>query len=69
MPNGEVDGPADASGRTQVERSSPGGTDAAALAPRAHNLLQRPRRPTSGASRPPPTIVRGAAVRGIASQT
>ena len=57
-PNGEVEGPDDASGRTQVERSSPGAPDAAERAPRAHNLLQRPRRQAAGASRPPRTIVR-----------
>ena len=31
----------------------------AGLAPRAHNLFQRPRRPTTHVSRPVPTIVRG----------
>jgi len=41
-PNGEVERP----------RRSAG------LATRAHNLFQRPRRPTAHASRPPPTIVR-----------
>src|SRR6266699_2468262 len=56
--NGEVEGPDDASGRTQVERSSPGAPDAAEQAPRAHNLLQRPRRQAAGASRHPRTIVR-----------
>src|SRR6266404_8069098 len=58
MSNGEVEGPDDASGRTPVERSSPGVPDAAERAPRAHNLLQRPRRQAAGASRPPRTIVR-----------
>ena len=57
-PNGEVEGPDEASGRTQVERSSPGVPDAAERAPRAHNLLQRPRRQTDHASRTPRTIVR-----------
>src|SRR5438094_640391 len=47
--NGEVEGPADASGRTPVERSSPGVPDAAERAPRARNLLQRPRRRAAGA--------------------
>src|SRR5204862_6009366 len=61
QPNGEVEGPADASGRTQVERSSPDAPDAAERAPRAHNLLQRPRRQVADASRPPRTIVRGTA--------
>src|SRR5439155_27207275 len=56
--NGKVEGPDDASGRTPVERSSPGVPDAAERAPRAHNLLQRPRRQAAGASRPPRTIVR-----------
>ncbi len=42
--NGEVEGPDDASGRTQVERSSSGAPDAAGLEPRADNLPQRPRR-------------------------
>src|SRR6266404_3970131 len=58
MSNGEVEGPDDASGRTPVERSSPGVPDAAERAPRAHRLLQRPRRQAAGASRPPRTIVR-----------
>ena len=35
--NGEVEGPADAASRAQVERSSPVATCAAELAPRAHN--------------------------------
>src|SRR5204863_151134 len=56
--NGKVEGPADASGRTQVERSSSVVPDAAERAPRAHTLLQRPRRQAAGASRPPRTIVR-----------
>src|SRR6266480_1068276 len=42
-PNGEVERP----------RRSAG------LATRAHNLFQRPRRPTTHASRPVPTLVRG----------
>ena len=58
LPNGEVEGPAEASGRTQVERSRPGAPDAAERAPRAHNVLQRPRRHSDHASRPPRTIVR-----------
>ena len=41
-PNGEVEGPATAAG----------------LAPRAHTVFQRPRRGTTQASRPAPTIVR-----------
>src|SRR5258708_33516247 len=57
MPNGEVEGPDDASGRSEVDRSSSGGPDAAGLEPRADNLPQRPRRHYR-ASRPPPTIVR-----------
>ena len=55
--NGEVEGPDDASGRTEVERSSPGAPDAAGLEPRADNLSQRSRRHYR-VSRPPPTIVR-----------
>src|SRR5437588_11072166 len=43
MSNGEVERP----------RRSAG------FAPRAHNLFQRPRRPTTCASRPVPTLVRG----------
>ena len=31
----------------------------AGLAPRAHTFFQRPRRPTTCASRPVPTLVRG----------
>ena len=46
------------SGRTQLERSFSGGSDAAEMAPRAHNISQRPRRQSDHASRPPPTIVR-----------
>ena len=56
--NGEVEGPDDASGRTQVERSSSGAPDAAERTPRAHNVLQRPRRQTDHVSRPPRTMVR-----------
>ena len=40
--NGEVEGPDDHAGQ----------------APRAHTVFPRPRRPTTGASRPPRTIVR-----------
>jgi len=56
--NGEVEGPAEASGRTRVERSSWVGPQAARRATRAHTVLPRPRRQTRSASRPPPTIVR-----------
>ena len=42
QPNGEVEGP----------------RRGARYAPRAHTVFQRPRRVTTGASRPPPTIVR-----------
>src|SRR5882724_10160189 len=41
-PNGEVEGPGTQAGQ----------------APRAHTVFQRPRRTTTRASRPPPTIVR-----------
>ena len=57
--NGEVEGPAEASGRAQVERSSSLAPGAAGQAPRAHNILQRPRRQSRSVSRTPPTIVRG----------
>src|SRR6266699_3490411 len=56
--NGEVEGPHDAAGRAQVERSSPVSARAAEHAPRAHTFFRRPRRTTTGVSRPPPTIVR-----------
>ncbi len=56
--NGEVERPAEASGRPQIERSSSVASDAAALAPRAHNILPRPRRLPDHVSRTPPTIVR-----------
>jgi hypothetical protein len=59
--NGEVEGPADASGRTQVERSSSVALEAAGRAPRAHTVFQRPRRQTDHASRTPRTCVRGTA--------
>src|SRR6266699_3393592 len=55
--NGEVEGPDEASGRTQIERSAQGGSYAAGMAPRAHNFSQRQRRQAAGASRTPPTIV------------
>ena len=58
LPNGEVEGPAEASGRAQVERSSLDASAAAGRATRAHTVFPRPRRLTTGASRPPPTIVR-----------
>ncbi len=56
--NGEVEGPRDAAGRTELERSSPVAPDAAGLEPRADTLPQRPRRHYR-ASRPPRTFVRG----------
>src|SRR5579864_7194484 len=37
-PNGEVEGPDEASGRTQVERSSSGDLHSGRQAPRAHNV-------------------------------
>jgi hypothetical protein len=58
--NGEVEGPAEASGRTQVERSSSGATYAAGSATRAHTVFQRPRSQSDHASRTPPTMVRRA---------
>src|SRR5947207_638265 len=56
--NGEVEGPADAAGRAQVERSSLVQARAADQAPRAHTVPRRPRRQTDHASRTPRTIVR-----------
>jgi hypothetical protein len=50
--NREVEGPAEASGRTRVERSSSVGPKAAVMAPRAHNISQRPGRQAAHASRP-----------------
>ena len=56
--NGEVEGPDEASGRTQVERSSSVVLEAAGRAPRAHTVFRRPRRQTDHVSRTPRTIVR-----------